>query len=53
MNTIDIISIVFLAVFTLACIIVAVTLGVWWYAACGAMTGLLANTVYEEGKNDQ
>lgn len=53
MDTIDIISIIFLAIFTLACVIIAVALGVWWYAGCGAMTALLANTVYEEGKNDQ
>ena len=51
MNTIDIFSIVFLTIFTLVCIIVAVTLGVWWYYGAGAMTALLARAVYEEGNN--
>lgn len=51
MSTTDIIGIVFLIIFTLACIITAAALGVWWYYGAGAMAALLARAVYEEGKN--
>ena len=53
MNVLDIIGIIFLVIFALTCIIIAVSIGVWWYIGSGAMASLLAAAVYEEGKNDQ
>lgn len=50
MSTTDIIGIIFLIIFALACIITGLALGVWWYHANGAMAALLAWAVYEEDK---
>ena len=52
MSTFDIISIIFLTVFTLACVVVAIIFGVWWYYGTAALTALLAGAVFEESKND-
>ena len=48
MSILDIISIVFLALFTAICFIVALIFGAWWHVGTGAMTSLLAWAIYSE-----
>ncbi|MCR5158641.1 MAG: hypothetical protein K6D37_05880 [Prevotella sp.] len=53
MNALDIIGIITLAVFAVACLIVAVLFGAWWHIYSSVCFASLAGAIYNEEKDNK